>query len=74
MEITEDGIFEKHAKQCMHCTRNTILPYEYEFSCNACGYNNIKRKNALTKLQPKQKNFINRLIKNIMKRRIFVYV
>ena len=28
----------------------TLLPYEYEFSCFSCGYNVIRRKHELTKL------------------------
>ena len=31
MNSTEDEIIEKYAKQCRHCNRNTLLPYEYEF-------------------------------------------
>ena len=41
MKLTEDDIFEKYAKQC---TRNPFLPYEYDRSCVACGYNVIKAK------------------------------
>ena len=37
MELTEDQIFEKSAKQCGYCKRNTLLPYEYEFTCVSCG-------------------------------------
>ena len=33
MELTEDQIIEKYAKQCFHCSRNTLLPYEYEWTC-----------------------------------------
>ena len=29
MELTEDKIIEKYAKNCGHCKRNTLLPYEY---------------------------------------------
>ena len=54
MELSEDQIFEKYAKQCGHCLRNTLLPYEYEFSCISCGYNVIKRKHELTKSQRKK--------------------
>ena len=38
MELTEDEIIQK---RCMHCNRNTILPYEYEFTCFSCGRNVI---------------------------------
>ena len=44
----------------MPCTRNTFLPYEYEYSCIACGYNVKKRKNELSKLEQK-KVFLNKL-------------
>ena len=61
MELSEDQIFEKYAKKCLHCNRNTLLPYEYEFTCITCGYNVNKRKNELSKIQGKKINFINRL-------------
>ena len=61
MELTEDQIIEKYAKKCLHCNRNTLLPYEYEFTCLSCGYNVNKRKNELSKIQRKKINFNNRL-------------
>ena len=61
MNLSEDAIIEKDAKNCGHCNRNTLLPYEYEFTCVACGYNVNKRKNELSKIQRKKINFINRL-------------
>ena len=61
MELTEDQIIEKYAKNCGHCKRNTLLPYEYEFTCFSCGYNVNKRKHQLSKIQRKKINFINRL-------------
>ena len=61
MELTEDEIIEKYAKQCRQCSRNTLLPYEYEFTCFSCGYNVNKRKHELSKVQRKKINFINRL-------------
>ena len=61
MELTEDEIIEKYAKKCLHCNRNTLLPYEYEFTCFSCGYNVNKRKHELSKIQRKKINFINRL-------------
>ena len=60
MELTEDEIIQKYAKNCGHCNRNTLLPYEYEFTCFSCGYNVNKRKNKLSKIQRKKINFINR--------------
>ena len=61
MSLSEDQIIEKYAKNCGHCNRNTLLPYEYEWTCFSCGYSVIKRKNELSKLQRKKINFINRL-------------
>ena len=61
MDLTEDEIIQKYAKRCGHCNRNTLLPYEYEYSCLACGYNVNKRKHELSKIQRRKINFINRL-------------
>ena len=61
MNLSEDEIIQKDAKNCGHCKRNTLLPYEYEFTCIACGYNVSKRKHELSKIQRKKINFINRL-------------
>ena len=61
MELTEDEIFEKYGNNCGHCNRNTIIPYEYEYTCFSCGYNVNKRKHELSKIQRKKINFINRL-------------
>ena len=61
MELTEDEIIQKYGKNCGHCNRNTLLPYEYEWSCFSCGFNVNKRKNELSKMQRKKINFINRL-------------
>ena len=61
MKLSEDEIIQKYAKNCGHCNRNTLLPYEYEFTCFSCGYNVIKRKHELSKIQRKKINFINRL-------------
>ena len=61
MEMTEDQIIEKYAKNCGHCNRITVLPYEYEFTCFSCGYNVNKRKHELSKIKRKKSNFINRL-------------
>ena len=61
MDLTEDQIIEKYGKYCGHCNRNTLLPYEYEYTCFSCGYNVNKRKNDLSKIQRKKINFINRL-------------
>ena len=61
MELPEDEITQKYAKQCRRCKRNALLPYEYEWTCISCGYNVIKRKHELYKMQRKKINFINRL-------------
>ena len=61
MELTEDEIIKKYAKNCGHCKRNTLLPYEYEWSCISCGYNVNKRKHELSKIQRKKINFVNRI-------------
>ena len=61
MSLSEDEIIEKYAKRCGHCNRNTLLPYEYEFTCFSCGYNVNKRKHELSKIQRKKMNFVNRL-------------
>ena len=44
----------KNGKHCGHCNRNTLLPYKYEFTCISCGFNIIKRKHELTKIQRKK--------------------
>ena len=41
--------------------RNTLLPYEYAFTCVVSGFNVIKQKHQLSKMQRKKINFINRL-------------
>ena len=54
MNLSEDEIIEKYAKQCRHCNRSTLLPYEYEFTCFSCGFNINKRKHELSKIQRKK--------------------
>ena len=61
MNLSEDEIIEKYGKKCLHCNRNTLLPYEYENTCLSCGFNVVKRKHELSKIQRKKINFINRL-------------
>ena len=61
MELTEDEIIQKYGNHCGHCNRNTLLPYEYEWSCFSCNYIVSKRKNELSKIQRKKLNFINGL-------------
>ena len=61
MELTEDEIIQKYGKRCGHCNRNTLPPYDYEFTCFSCGFNVNKRKHELSKIRRKKINFINRL-------------
>ena len=61
MNLSEDEFIQKYGKHCGHCNRNTLLPYEYEWTCLSCGFNLYKRKNELSKIQRKKINFINRL-------------
>ena len=61
MELTEDEFIGKNEKHCGYCNRNILIPYKYEFTCFSCGYNVIKRKHELSKIQQKRINFINRL-------------
>ena len=61
MELTGDEIMQKYARLCGHCTRKTRLPYKFERSCLPCGFNLIKRKHELSKIQRKKINFIRRL-------------
>ena len=39
MELTGDQNIQEYSKRCGHCKRNTLLPYEYEYTCFSCGYN-----------------------------------
>ena len=61
MELTEDEIIEKYGKHCGNCNHNCLSPYAYEFICVACGFNVIKTKHELSKIQRKKINFIKRL-------------
>ena len=61
MELSEDEILQKYAKNCGHCKRNCLLEYSYEWSWFVCNYIVSKRKNELSKIQRKKINFINRL-------------
>ena len=72
MELSEDQIIEKYRKNCRHCNRNTLLPYEYEWTCISCNYNVIKRKHELSKIQRKKINFTNRLKYAEQKNFVFV--
>ena len=37
--------------------KKTRLPYEYEFTCISCGFDEIKRQHELTKIQRKKNIF-----------------
>ena len=54
MELSEDEIIQNYGKNCRHCNRKTLLPYEYEWICFSCGFNVIKRKHELSKIQRKK--------------------
>ena len=54
MQSTENEIVEKNAKQCGDCFRDTLIPYEFAWTCFLCGCNVIKKE--LTNKQRK-KNF-----------------
>ena len=54
MKLFENEIFEKYGKRYLHGMRNTLLPYEYEWSCAACACNIIKKNNEPTKIQRKK--------------------
>ena len=53
MELSEVEFIQNYAKQCGHCNRNTLLPYEYEWTCISCGFNLITRKHELSKIRRK---------------------
>ena len=57
MESTEDEIIQKQARNCGHCNRNTLHPYEYEWTCFSCGFNVNKRKHELSKTQRRKNKF-----------------
>ena len=54
MQLSEDEIIQKYGRKCRQCNRNTLLPYECEYTCISCGCNVIKRKHELTKIQRKK--------------------
>ena len=54
MVLSEKEKIQKYGKRFGHCNRNTLLPYEYEWTCFSCGHNVIKRKHELSKIQRKK--------------------
>ena len=55
MNLSEDQIIEKYGKKWGNSLRNTLLPYENEFTRVSCRYNVIKRKQKVSKKQQDQK-------------------
>ena len=58
MELTDNKVFRKKTKQYMPGSRNTMLPFEYEWTCFSCEYKIIKRKEELSKIHCQKSNFI----------------
>ena len=54
MNLTEDKTLQNHAKQCEHFLRNTLLSYEYDYTCVACRYNVKKQKMDSVNFQGKK--------------------
>ena len=57
MELTEDELIENYGIHSIHCFQNTKQPYEYEWTCISCGFNLIKRKHELSKIQREGNEF-----------------
>ena len=43
MDLTEDQVIEKYFKQCLYGIRNSLLLFELEYACVACGHNVVQR-------------------------------
>ena len=54
MELIEDDNLQKYAKQYKGCFRNTLPPYENEWTSSSCGYNVSKQKMTLAKTNEKK--------------------
>ena len=61
MKLTEKEIIQTYGQHCMHCTKDTLQPYEDEYSCVACGIIIARTKNQLLQIQRKKIYFTNRL-------------
>ena len=61
MQLSEDETIENYDEKIGHCNENTLVPYDYEFTCFSCRYNVLKRKHELSKTKRKKLNYINRL-------------
>ena len=69
MGLSVDEINEKYAKQRGHCLRNTLLPYECDWTCPSCNHNVRKTKHELSKIQRNKINFISSI--NYAEHKIF---
>ena len=48
---------KKYDKLLIHCLQNTFLPFEYEWTCNSCGYN-VNNKNSTHKNTAKKRQIL----------------
>ena len=58
MELRENESYTNFAKFCGNCNRNTLLPYEDEWTCTSCRFNLIKRKHEFSKVQGKKSKLV----------------
>ena len=71
MLLTEHKNIEKYARQCMLCTQNILLPYQYErtnFPCRMWVKVSKTKKKYLTKTQRKKNTFYQSIKKSRRKR------
>ena len=68
-KLTEDEKSENCAKQGLHCLRNSLLPFEHEVTCIACGCNITKKMNVV-RFQWKKSSIDWNMVKNLL----YVYV
>ena len=71
MNLSENQIIEKYGKRGGHYNGNILLPDEYEFTCFSCGYNVIKRKHELARIQ--KRKLILSMDQNMQNKKYFVY-
>ena len=55
MRLSKDEIIQNMANVDGIVIETLYYPYGYEFTCFSCGYNVIKRKHELSKIQRKRK-------------------
>ena len=53
MELTEDQPNKKYVTEYKLFGRTTLIPYEYEFSFDVCGYDVAKKNHEFSKIQRK---------------------